>query len=187
MTNTPDHLQEAKHLLSAQGFATSNTWYHGTSSALVDSILQHGLKRSGDQALNQAAEKTMATIGNAFEATVEPVYLTQSSELAYYWAQQTVRNRTIRVGDDNQPVVIKATLPETHNANVRPDVGAATLLMVDGGEDYLAYVNQLYQASGLPMPDIDLTSADRMAYLHVLGMAYLDNEIDASCLAVVVA
>lgn len=177
MTEIPKHLQDAKHLLSAQGFSTSNTWYHGTSSALVDSILQHGLKRSGDEALNQAAEKTMATIGNTFEATVEPVYLTQSSELAYYWAEQTVRNRRVRVGGDNAPVVVKATLPDALNAQVKPDVGAATLLMVESCEHFMAYLAQLYQASGLPVPDINLKAADRMAYLHMLGMAYLDGDI----------
>ena len=185
MLDTPAHLQDAKHLLSDQGFATSNVWYHGTSSALVDAILQHGLKRSGDQALNQAAEQTMATIGNAFEATVEPVYLTQSRELAYFWAEQAVRNRSVRVGGDNQAAVLQATLPDALNAQVRPDVGAATLLMVDAGERYMAYVAQLYQANGLTVPDIDLKSADRMAYLHLLGMAYLDADIPADCLELV--
>lgn len=187
MTKPPAHLQDAKHLLSAQGFATSNTWYHGTSSALVDSILQHGLKRSGDQALNQAAKQTMATIGNSFEATLEPVYLTQSRELAYFWAEQTARNRSVRVGGDNTPAVIRATLPDALQAQVKPDVGAATLLMVETGERYMEYVAQLYQASGLPMPDIDLKAADRMAYLHTLGMAYVDADFDASLLAVVAA
>lgn len=185
MNAVPAHLQDAQHLLSAQGFATSNTWYHGTSSALVGSILQHGLKRSGDQALNDAAKQTMATIGNTFEATVEPVYLTQSSELAHFWAAQTVRNRSVRVGGDNQAVVLKATLPDAINAEVRPDVGAATLLMVDTGERYMAHVAQLYQASNLPAPDINLKSADRMAYLHTLGMAYLDTDIAADVLELV--
>ncbi|GAL22673.1 hypothetical protein JCM19235_4631 [Vibrio maritimus] len=41
-TQTPPHLQDAKALLSDKGFATSNTWYHGTSSALVASIQAQG-------------------------------------------------------------------------------------------------------------------------------------------------
>lgn len=180
MLETPEHLNDARALLGEQGFATSNTWYHGTSSALVEPILQQGLVRSGDQALNAAAQKTMATIGNAFEATVEPVYLAPSKALAFYWAEQTARQRTVRVGDDNQPVVFEVSLPDTLNAQVKPDVGAATLLMIDGGERYIDFVAQLYQASGLPAPEIDLKGADRMAYLTVLGMAYLDSDIPAA-------
>ena len=52
---TPIFFQDAKDLLTKQGFAVSNTWYHGTSSALIDSIKEHGLKRSGDQVLKAAA------------------------------------------------------------------------------------------------------------------------------------
>ena len=185
MLEAPEHLKDAKHLLSEQGFATSNTWYHGTSSALVESILQHGLKRSGDQALNDAAKKTMATIGNAFEATVEPVYLTPSKELAYYWAQQTVRERTVRIGDDNEPAIIKVTLPEALNAKVKPDVGAATLLMIEAGERYMAYLAGIYQACGYAVPDINLKSADRMAYQQTLGMVYYDADIDSAWLEVI--
>ncbi|MGR5456567.1 hypothetical protein ACPV5N_22030, partial [Vibrio alfacsensis] len=92
MTTVPSYLQDAKELLSQDGFATSDVWYHGTSSALLSSIQGQGLKRSGDKALNQAAKKTMATIGNNYTESVAPVFLTQSKELAYYWAQQTVRD-----------------------------------------------------------------------------------------------
>ena len=42
MTDTPIHLKDAKDLLSEQGFATSNVWYHGTSSALVQTINEQG-------------------------------------------------------------------------------------------------------------------------------------------------
>ncbi len=63
-TETPAFLKDAKNLLTEQGFATSNIWYHGTSSALVDAIQAQGLKRSGDQALKEATKKTMATIGD---------------------------------------------------------------------------------------------------------------------------
>lgn len=185
MTQAPEHLKDARQLLSEQGFATSNVWYHGTSSALVDSIMQHGLQRSGDQALNRAAEQTMATIGNAFEATVEPVYLTQSSELAHFWAEQTVRTRSVRVGGHNEAAVVKVALPDALNARVKPDVGAATLLMLEAGERYMAYLARLYQASGLPAPNIDLRRADRMAYLHLLGMAYLDADVAPDFLALV--
>ena len=60
MSTIPAHLQDAKDLLSESGFATNDIWYHGTSSALLESIRSQGLKRSGDKALKQSAKKTMA-------------------------------------------------------------------------------------------------------------------------------
>lgn len=182
---TPTFLQDAKELLSEQGFATSNTWYHGTSSALVDSIKAQGLKRSGDKALNAAAKKTMATIGNNYTETTEPVFLTQSKELAYYWAEQTVRNRSVRIEGEETPVVIQVTLSDELNGQVKTDVGAASLLMVEEGEAYLAYLASAYEAANLEVPQIDLMKADRMDYLNKLGMAYYDADIDAACLDVV--
>lgn len=186
MTDTPAFLQDSKDLLTAQGFATSNIWYHGTSSALVDAIQQQGLKRSGDMALRQAAVKTMATIGNDYTETTEPVFLTQSKELAYYWAQQTVRNRSVRIeGEEQQPVVLAVTLPETLNDKVKPDVGAASLLLISEGENYMAFLASIYQANQQAVPAIDLMKADRMDYLTQLGMAYIDADIDAGYVTVV--
>ena len=180
---TPTALQDAKNLLTDQGFATSNTWYHGTSSALVDAIKEHGLKRSGDQALNAAAVQTMKTIGNNYTESVEPVFLTQSKELAYYWAQQTVRNRSVRIEGDEQPVVITLNLPEDLNGRVQPDVGAASLLLVQEGEQFMAFLAAIYLANGFDAPDINLMTADRLEYLSKLGMAYYDADVDASLLA----
>lgn len=180
---TPTSFQDAKDLLTAEGFASSNVWYHGTSSALVDSIKANGLKRSGDEALNEAAKSTMKTIGNDFTATVEPVFLTQSKELAYYWAEQTVRNRSVRIEGSEEPVVIAVNLPAELNSKVKPDVGAASLLLVKEGEQFLAFLAGLYQANGLPAPDINLATADRMDYLNKLGMAYYDADLDVSLLA----
>ena len=182
---TPVFLKDAKDLLTEQGFATSNTWYHGTSSALVDSIKEQGLKRSGDKAIKQAAKQTMATIGNKYTETIEPVFLTQSKELAYYWAEQAVRNRSVRIEGEEQPVVIAITLPDELNSNVKTDVGAASLLMVQEGENYLAQVAAIYEACGLEAPAIDLMKADRMDYLNKLGMAYYDADIAADCLSLV--
>ncbi|MDC9719243.1 MAG: hypothetical protein PSN46_00775 [Gammaproteobacteria bacterium] len=176
---TPALLQDAKHLLTKQGFATSNTWYHGTSSALIDSIKEHGLKRSGDQALKTAAKKTMATIGNDYTESVEPVFLTQSKELAYYWAKQTVRNRSVRLEGNELPIVITVNLPEDLNCKVKPDVGAASLLLVKEGEQFMAFLGGVYLANGFQVPDINLMNADRLEYLNKLGMAYYDADIDA--------
>jgi hypothetical protein len=185
MADTPVFLKDAKNLLTEQGFATNDIWYHGTSSALVDSIKEQGLKRSGDKALMDAAKKTMATIGNDYTETTEPVFLTQSKELAFYWAEQAVRNRSVRVEGDEQPVVLTVKLPEDLNAQVKPDVGAASLLLVKEGENFMAYLAGIYQEHGFGAPEIDLMKADRMEYLNKLGMAYFNADIDASCLNIV--
>lgn len=182
MTDTPTFLQDAKDLLTKQGFATSDIWYHGTSSALVDSIKEQGLKRSGDKALKDAAKKTMATIGNNYTESIEPVFLTQSKELAFYWAEQTVRERSVRVEGDEQPVVFTVKLPEALNAQVKPDVGAASLLLVKEGENFMAYLAGIYQENGFGAPEIDLMKADRLEYLSKLGMAYINADVDVSCL-----
>lgn len=185
MTKTPDFLKDAKDLLTEQGFAASDIWYHGTSSALVDSIKEQGLKRSGDEALKDAAKKTMATIGNSYTESIEPVFLTQSKELAFYWATQTVRNRSVRIEGDEHPVVFSVKLPAEINALVKPDVGAASLLLVKEGENFMAYLASIYEENGFGAPDIDLMRADRMEYLSKLGMAYLDADIEISCLKII--
>lgn len=176
---TPTEFQDSKQLLSENGFATGDVWYHGTSSGLVASIQLEGLKRSGDKAMKQAAKQTMATIGNSFTESFEPVFLTQSKELAYYWAKLAVRNRSVRFEADEQPTVLEVKLPEELRANVRPDVGAAGLLMVKEGEAYMAHVASLFEGAGLTAPEIDLMKADRMEYLNKLGMAYYDKDIPA--------
>jgi hypothetical protein len=187
MADTPAILKDAKDLLNEQGFTTSNIWYHGTSSALVDSIKEQGLKRSGDKALKNAAKKTMATIGNSYIESIEPVFLTQSKELAFYWAEQTVRDRSVRVEGDEQPVVFAVKLPEELNLKVKPDVGAASLLLLKEGENFMAYLAGIYQINGFGIPDIDLMQADRLAYLNILGMAYLNSDIEASYLDIISA
>jgi hypothetical protein len=182
MSDTPAFIKDAKDLLTKQGFATSDIWYHGTSSALVDSIKEQGLKRSGDKALKDAAKKTMATIGNNYTESIEPVFLTQSKELAFYWAEQTVRDRSVRIEGEEQPVVIAVKLPEELNAQVKPDVGAASLLLVKEGENFMAYLAGIYQVNGFGAPEIDLMRADRLEYLSKLGMAYFNADISATYL-----
>ncbi|MFA0086396.1 hypothetical protein [Vibrio sp. 10N.261.51.F12] len=185
MTDTPLYLQDAKQLLSTDGFATNDTWYHGTSSALLVSIQGQGLKRSGDKALNEAAKNTMATIGNDYTESVEPVFLTQSKELAYYWAKQTVRERLARFDGNEHPIVLEVNLSKKQQASVRPDVGAMSLLLMDAGEQFLAHVAAIYERNGIAGPDIDLRNADRLAFLHKLGMAYLDQDISLACVSLV--
>jgi hypothetical protein len=179
MTTIPTLFQDAKNLLTEQGFTTSNTWYHGTSSTLVNSIKNKGLIRSGDSALNDATKKTMATIGNSYTEAIEPVFLTPSKALAFYWADQAVRNRSVRIEDNGQPVVFTVVLPEKLNRQVKPDVGAASLLLLKEGENFMAYVTDIYQTNNIDGPQIDLMHANRNDYLSILGMAYINADIEA--------
>lgn len=185
MSDIPNYLKDAADLLTEEGFATGDVWYHGTSSSLVGSIKSHGLKRSGDKAMKQAAKSTMATIGNSYAESIEPVFLTQSKELAYYWAEQTVRERSVRFEGEESAVVFAVKLPEEQNTKILPDVGAASLLMVKEGEAYMAYVAKIFQDCGAGVLDIDLMKANRMEYLNKLGMAYIDKDIDAEFVSLV--
>ena len=184
MTKIPSDLQDAKDLLTKDGFKVGDNWYHGTSSSLVSSIKEHGLKRSGDKAMKQAAKSTMATIGNNYTESIEPVFVTQSKELAYYWAEQTVRERSVRFEGEESPTVIEIKLPEDKLSKVRPDVGAASLLMVKEGEQYMAFLAGLYQENNAGVLNIDLMKADRLDYLNKLGMAYIDANIDVKYLEI---
>jgi len=177
MSDTPAFLRDASELLSKDGFATGEVWYHGTSSGLVGAINGSGLRRSGDREMNQAAKNTMATIGNSYTETREPVFLTQSKQLAYYWAQQTVKRRSVRIEGAQEPVVFEVSLPEAQAGKVRPDVGAAGLLMMKEGEPFMAFLAKLYEENDAGVLDIDLMNAPREAYLDKLGMAYLDDDI----------
>jgi len=184
MTNIPNNLQDAKDLLTQDGFAVGATWYHGTSSGLIASIKEQGLKRSGDKVLKKTAKKIMATIGNSYTETVEPVFLTQSKELAFYWAEQTIKERNVHTGVEELPVVLAVNLPEDINAKVKPDVGAAGLLLVEGN-NYLEHLAEIYQVQGLIAPNIDPYKAARLDYLNKLGMAYINADIDVKYLDVI--
>ena len=182
MSNAPSHLQDSQQCLTENGFATSDVWYHGTSSALVPSIKEHGLKRSGDKTMKQVAKQTMATIGNDYTESIEPVFLTQSRELAHYWASQSVRDRGVRIDGAEEAVVFAISLDEKQQAKVKPDVGAASLLLLPEGEKFMVHLASIYERCGQNAPAIDLMKADRLEYLNKLGMAYIDLDIDASCL-----
>ncbi len=185
MSDTPDSLRDAASLLTEDGFKLSNLWYHGTSSALVDSILAQGIRRSGDKALQQAFKSTMATIGGEYTETTEPVFLSPCKELAYYWAKQTVRKRNLRFGGEELPAVFAVELPEDLNKKVRPDVGAVSFLMLKEGEDYMEFLARLYQDAGFTAPQLDFRKADRMEYLTRLGLAYLDEDIPVEMISLV--
>ena len=183
MFELPEIYNDLDAVLSKDGFKipSDGVWYHGTSSVLVDSIQQNGLKRSGDVDINQAAKQTMATIGNSYTEQREPVFLTQSKALAYFWGQQCVRRRTVRFGGDELAVVLTVNLSEDLSSKVRPDVGAASLLMLKEGEQFMEFVAGLYAQVSAGDLDIDLMKAERDEYLRKLGMAYLDYDIPGEC------
>ena len=156
----------------------------GTMEHLLPWQASYGLKRSGDKAMKQAAKSTMATIGNNYTESIEPVFLTQSKQLAYYWAQQTVRERSVRFEGEESAVVFAVKLAEEQNVKVLPDVGAASLLMLKEGESYMAYVAKIYQDCSAGLLDIDLMKAQRLEYLNKLGMAYINQDIDAEFVSV---
>ncbi|MAA72520.1 MAG: hypothetical protein CL679_12440 [Bermanella sp.] len=185
--DTPEHLQDAEALLTDAGFTTSNTWYHGTSSGLTKQILEQGLKRSGDNEINQATKKAMATIGNTYTERKEPIFLTQSKQLAYYWATQKVRARKVHTGNDETPEVIEITLDETLNAGVKPDVGAVVMLM--DLHPYMGYLEEIYKAKGVPfdLDDIQTNAMElnREDYLNKFGLAYYGKSMSAKVLKLV--
>ncbi len=174
---TPAHLQDAKTLISEAGFATGDTWYHGTSSGLQASIESLGLKGSGDSDLNKATKKAMTTIGSSFSERKEPIFLTQSKELAFYWAQQRVRARSIHLQAHEEPIVFEVKLSASLHEKVTTDTGAAALLL-GHDSDYQDFVSALYETNGLAKLELDPISADRLDFLNKLGMAYYSRNID---------
>ncbi len=195
MNTIPGYCNDVKERLTEGGFSTSNVWYHGTSSALWESINKTGLQRSGDAAMRQAEKQTMATIGGNYTESIEPVFITPSKALAYYWARQKVQDRNMRLGNDETPIVIQITLPDssddsldtstsgTINTRVKPDVGIASLLLIKEGEHYMAFLSELYKSTGLTnlvLSEINPAKADRMDYLSKLGAAYINTDIAAN-------
>lgn len=190
MTNpTPAYLQDSADLLSETGFKTSNQWYHGTASGLVNSIMESGLIPSGDLESIEKTLSAMKNIGVDYQGAPEPLYLTQSKELAYYWAQKKAEKRTKLFGEEESPVVIEITLEDEFLAAIKPDVGATTLLMA--GDEYFNALEAIYtannQSSKIEELKANPTGADRMDYLNLLGLAYSNQGIVKDCLKILSA
>jgi hypothetical protein len=180
----PDYLKDAASLMSDDGLAASNVWYHGTASSLVKGIKNKGLHGGGDAAWIKRTQGTLQTIGNRTFESQDPVFLTQSKELAYFWAQQRAHSRNLYFQKDENPVVIKITLNEVDNAKVNPDAGGAALVM-EPNNAYVTYVKTIFAANGRDLDDFDPTKADRMIYLNRLGLAYTNDFISGKFIEVV--
>jgi hypothetical protein len=180
----PDYLKDAASLMSDDGLTVSNVWYHGTASSLVKGIKNKGLHGGGDAAWIKRTQGTLQTIGNRTFESQDPVFLTQSKELAYFWAQQRAHSRNLYFQKDENPVVIKITLNEADNAKVNPDAGGAALVM-EPNNAYVTYVKTIFAANGRDLDDFDPTKADRMIYLNRLGLAYTKDFISGKFIEVV--
>ena len=169
--NIPEALQDATELLSDDGFASNNVWYHGTSSGLTQSVTNQGLVGGGDTALMKRMQSTLQTIQAPAFTAEDPVFLTQSKELAYYWADQKTKSRNLYFSNGETPVVFEVTLNEEENASVKTDAGGAALLM-EPGNAYIKHLQDVYKACGKELEEINPLKADRMEYLNKLGLAY---------------
>lgn len=178
---TPDYLKDAVRLLSPAGFATSDVWYHGTASGLVAAIQSGGLKGSGDAEIMARQLKTLSTIGHTGSEQQDPLFLTQSKELAYFWAVQKTHTRNLYLSAAEEPVVFALNLPAELATQVTTDAGGAALLM-EPNNSYLLWLEAIYTAAGQKLPELDPFRCDRMEYLNRLGLAYLNAEVSPDCL-----
>lgn len=172
----PAYLQDARQLLSESGFACTGRWYHGTASGLIPSIQAHGLHGSGDLELLTRQFKTLGTIGHDISDHKDPLFITQSKELAYFWACEKAHTRSVYLKTNEQPVVFELNLPEDLQQQVTTDAGGAALVL-EPGNLYLLWLGELYDACGISKPDIDPLRGDRMDYLNKLGLAYLNAPV----------
>lgn len=176
---TPEFLQDISELLSDSGFATNDTWYHGTSSGLVESIMTLGLSGGGDTETTERTQSTLGTIGNRQFESSEPVFLTQSKELAFYWAAQKTHTRNLYFKKDEIPVVIQVSQPE----KVSPDVGG-TAMLLEPSNQYILTLKAIYEQHGVAWNDANPLEVPREFYLEKLGLAYSSKNIPAEKLSI---
>lgn len=177
MISVPTIFMDQPDLLTANGFNISKIWYHGTCSSLLPSIKESGVRCSGDKSLNDALRSTMNTLSQSFEEKRQPVFLTPSKTLAYYWARQAIERK--HKGQENagdKPAVLTIELTDTLLDKVQPDVGAAALILM-GERHYLDFLQEYYALAGLEVPACQQPFSDRMDYLKRMGMAYLDEDV----------
>lgn len=172
---TPEFLQDADSLCSDAGFATGDVWYHGTSSGLVANIEKQGLIGGGDTETLQRAQGTLGTIGNRQFESNDPVFLTQSKELAYYWAQQKTHTRNLYFQKGEEPVVFAIE----GEVSISPDVGA-TAILLEPSNHYILTLQDIYERNKVAWEDVNPLKVPREFYLQKLGMAYSNDAIPAA-------
>ncbi len=171
--NTPETLRDVSDLLTEEGFTSGECWYHGTASGLVKSIMSQGLIGGGDTETAERAQKTLGTIGNRQFASDDPVFLTQSKELAWYWAGIKTHSRNLYFQKSETPAVLEVRIAADQ---VKPDVGAAALLMEPSNE-YVTLLKKLYEENKVTFEEVNPLKADRMYYLQKLAMAYTQSTV----------
>jgi hypothetical protein len=184
--HTPDYLSDISAKLSVNGIASDGIWYHGTASGLVDAIVADGLIGGGDSEFLNRTQQTLGTIGGRQFESKDPVFITQSKELAYYWAEQKTRARNIYFQKDETPVVFAINLPSELADKVKPDVGAAALVM-EPGNDYVTKLQELYIDNGITLNEVNPLQVDRSYFLQMLAMAYIQDQIPATALTLLKA
>lgn len=175
---TPKFLQDAQQLLSTTGFATNGTWYHGTASGLVESIQAQGLFGSGDAEGLAKHMQTLSTIGHETSDHSDPLFVTQSKELAYFWANRKAYSRNLYFQKDEQPVVLELNLPAALESKVITDAGGAALVL-EPGNLYLLWLEDLYKNLGFEFTKPDPFNCDRMDYQNFLGLSYINETVPA--------
>lgn len=184
--HTPEYLSDFSAKLSVDGIASDGIWYHGTASGLVETILTEGLKGGGDSEFLSRTQQTLGTIGGRQFENNEPVFLTQSKELAYYWAENKTRARNVYFQKNETPAVLAINLPTELSDKVKPDVGAAALVM-EPGNDYIVKLKELYIDNGIELAEVNPLQVDRSYFLQMLAMAYIQDQIPAEALTLLTA
>lgn len=162
----PDSINDLDQLMSDKGIDSGETWYHGTASGLLPSIEKQGLIGGGDQELTNRTQQTLGTIGGRQFETQEPIFLTQSKALAYYWAIKKTHVRNLYFQKQETPTVLAVT----SNA-IKPDVGGAALLMEPNNE-FITLLKEAYQQRGVELGELDPRKIAREEYISRLAMAY---------------
>lgn len=183
ITDIPNDVNDLKDILSEEGFSHGHVWYHGTTSALVNDIKRDGLNGGGDEALMTKIQGTLNTIGAQAATSNQPVFLTPSKALAYYWAREKTNSRNVYFSNDEQPAVFEVNLNEDENKQVKPDAGGAALLL-EPNNAYIEFIKQVYQQQSIDFPDVHPLQVPRMAFITQFGLAYSDANIKPSALTV---
>lgn len=177
----PTYLRDNSGLLNRDGFVLSNTWYHGTSTELLPSILENGLLVSGDEKLNAYVKYEMESRGGSYRENREPIYLSPSKEIAYYWANQTAQSRGRLFGGSDKPVVLEVNLPEHLNFDVCPDKKGYSMI-ISQEDDCLKLLKKKYRLKKFTLP---LAKNDN-EIISIAGLAHINTSIPADYISMLV-